>query len=74
MNENLMRIVKEVTGRQTPATSDFDSFNKINLFADLIIKECLDVIRSNDHDSDDEFDRAVRVVYESVRDHFLEEL
>lgn len=70
MNENLMEVLRKVTNRQTPGTSDLDSFSKVEHFANLIVAECVQVIQSLSHQSGDEWDRTIEAVEHAVNEHF----
>ncbi len=52
MNKRLQELAIEAAGRglQTFATSDFDSQDKIQRFAELIVRECQDNLAWHGHD------------------------
>ena len=70
MNERIRALAIQAAGRgfDTFATSDLDSPEKIELFAELIVRECAEIAKHNVMNistySDAEF------VEEQIREHF----
>ena len=81
MNPRIRELAMQAAGRglQTFAVSDLDSPEKIERFAELIVRECIQTLRDNtpvvdEHDSVEDWDRGyIRAMVDCehhIQEHF----
>lgn len=73
MNKRIEELAIQAAGKsfETFATSDFDSQEKIQKFAELIVRECAKVARHTDLEDVEGGDSAVlRAAGKAIENHF----
>ena len=70
MNERIRELIEECTDRHFPEGDNmFETFDK-QRFAELIVRECLQVISKSDATCSDEWDYAERDLHGLIKSHF----
>ncbi len=73
MNERIRELAIQAAGKgfETFATSDFDSQEKIQKFAELIVRECMDIISDESEKVSDEWRcKDGKHIWWKIKEHF----
>ena len=73
MNERIKELAIQAAGKgfETFATSDFDSPAKIQKFAELIVRECMDIISDESEKVSDEWRcKDGKHIWWKIKEHF----
>lgn len=73
MNERILKVLRDMTGMQTPSPSNLDTPAKVEEFAYRIIDECFDILKTSDMFSDAKFitGAAENLVKKEMKRSFL---